>query len=438
MAGTEVYSYNLAKALSAKNEVFAFFRVSDPGQREYELRHTVYNGLPVYTVNNTFKQCKDFQDTYSNAAIDKIFSHFLEMVKPDIIHIQHLLFLSLGIVREAKKRGIPVVFTSNDYWLFCHKGQLIRSSDILCEKPEPDNCLGCLEAQLALNPMAATSYRFLRKRGPLFFLRLCKAGYLNARKVLPWRLRKAEEELQKREKNVLGTIDNIDCFIAPSQFMKRKLIAYGVPEEKIVFCQYGIETQRFVAVKKADPPTLKFCFIGTLLPAKGIDLLIRAFKDLGQKNTALYIYGKNVGYAGYEGFFAKLKNTAAEDKRIHFMGEIENNKIASVYAGIDVLIVPSIWYENAPLVIMEALASHIPVLASRIGGIPELIKEGSNGLLFDPRNRDDLRRKLELFFEDPGVLSRLRQGTKALRGIEENAQDMENIYEELLNGVAAA
>ena len=114
------------------------------------------------------------------------------------------------------------------------------------------------------------------------------------------------------------------------------------------------------------------------------------------------------------------------------MGEVENDKISSVYAGVDVLVVSSIWYENAPLVILEALAAHVPVVASRIGGIPELIKEGVNGLLFEPNNSEDLRRKLGLFFEDPMLLPRLKQGAQALRGIEENAQDMENIYEELL------
>jgi len=133
IAGTEVYTYALSKELLKRNEIFVFFRVNKSKEREYALTHSNFEGLETYAINHTFNQCSSFKEMYDNKAIDKVFGELLDKIKPDVVHIQHLLFLSFGIVIEAKKRNIPIVFTLNDYWLFCQKGQLLKDDFSICQ-----------------------------------------------------------------------------------------------------------------------------------------------------------------------------------------------------------------------------------------------------------------------------------------------------------------
>ncbi len=101
-------------------------------------------------------------------------------------------------------------------------------------------------------------------------------------------------------------------------------------------------------------------------------------------------------------------------------------------ANIDVLLVPSIWLENAPLVIQEAFLSKTPVIASRIGGIPELVTDGINGLLLNPGDIKDLKEKIEYIIRNPEVIKKFKESIPEVKSIEENAKEMEEIYIRLI------
>ncbi|MGA2775586.1 MAG: glycosyltransferase family 4 protein [Candidatus Omnitrophota bacterium] len=428
-AGTEIYTYRLSKALQEKgHEVSVFFRKNEPEKKEYSLSSGEYDGIPTFALNHTLNKSSSFRDTYLNGHIDNAFGCLLDSLKPDIVHIQHLLFLSLGIIKQSRQRGIPVVFTINDYWLFCPKGQLLTEQLQVCAGSNQGLCVSCIRPQFFIRRHIMFFYNLLRKYSPSWLLQVIKKTYfydMESRAevkesfpdLIAQRLFAAEEAASK-----------ISLFIAPSEFARSVFLKKGVPVEKIITCRHGIINPSIPIEHKADKQTVRFGYVGTLLPMKGIDLLVKAFRKLSAPHARFFIYGKAKAYAGYESFYKELKKKAKGDSRICLMGSFDNAYIGKVLSSIDVLVVPSIWPENTPLIILEALASHIPVVASRIGGIPELIKEGTNGLLFEPNNIDDLKRKLELFFENPGLLSHLKQGAKALRSIEENAQDMENIY----------
>ncbi|MGV9206416.1 MAG: glycosyltransferase, partial [Promethearchaeia archaeon] len=100
---------------------------------------------------------------------------------------------------------------------------------------------------------------------------------------------------------------------------------------------------------------------------------------------------------------------------------------------IDVLIVPSLWFENSPLVIHEGIEANIPIITSDLGGMAELVKHGKNGLLFEPRNPDDLHRKMKRFIHEPELLTLLTQKVTKVRTIQEDARDLEKIYYSLIN-----
>jgi len=427
-AGTEVYTYNLSKELSKRNHVYIFFRIKQLKKEEYALSHDVYKGLETYAVNHTFKRCSSFEETYADKKIDYLFGDLLDRIKPDLVHIQHLLFLSLGMVNEIKKRGIPIVFTLNDYWLFCPRGQLIKGDLTICDG-SLTGCKECIRAQLSIKKYSLRWYYRARNVLPNFLLQLLKNCYIFSISALPVRSDWQQDEIQKRLHFIKRVVSAVDIFITPSRFVKKIYLGWGLPEDKILSCSYGIRYEQpstDSSITEAD--VVRFGFIGTLLPMKGVDILIRAFKRIRSNNARLLIYGASRPYTGYENYCRQLAQMAAGDERIRLMGEFDNVDIGQKMMNIDVLVVPSIWLENSPLVIQEAFLYKKPIIASRIGGIPEFVSEGVNGLLFTAGDTCELQKKLEYVIKNPDILEFFKTNIPKVKSIEEHVQEIETIY----------
>jgi len=425
MAGTEVYSYRLAKELAKRHELFVFFRINNPKAEEYSVKRENFEGLETYAINNTFSRCRSFRDTYRNSEIDKKFGELLDKIKPEIVHIHHLLFLSHGLVDEIKKRNIPVVYTLHDYWLLCYKGQLIKDDLSICNNASVQQCRDCLKYLLSIRRNSLFLYNLLRKRLPAALVRgLKKIHLFFGKKVMAKRL---EEFFVSTKELYL----KIDLFIAPTKFMRDKFIEHGLPAEKIKHCNYGFEGKGFCNIKKNQSIRLRFAYLGTLLPMKGLDVLICAFKKIKNQDIELSIYGKIFSYSGFEFYPEKLKKIIGDDQRIKLEGGYNNDELVNILAKIDVLVVPSLWFENSPLVIQEAFMAKVPVIASGIGGIPELINQGVNGLLFNPGEQMDLVNKMQYLIDNPEILKEFARNAPLVKTIEDNAQEMERIYGQL-------
>src|SRR5262249_26697707 len=149
------------------------------------------------------------------------------------------------------------------------------------------------------------------------------------------------------------------------------------------------------------------------------------------RNAELHIYGGETDYAPYPDrgrFLAQLR----QSPHIRMMGRYKNEEVGRILREVDVVVAPSIWYENAPLVIREAFLAGKPVVTAAFGGMLELVQDGVNGLLFQPRDMLDLRRTLERFIVDPGLVRRLSQNFPAVRSITADAQSLEERYQVLI------
>lgn len=426
MGGTEIYSYQLSKELLKKNKVFVFFRTNDPTKREYSLIYNNYEGLETCAINHTFRLCRTFKDTYSHEAIDREFGKYLDKVQPDVVHIHHLLFLSHGLVNEIKQRKIPIVYTLHDYWLMCYRGQLLKKDFSICNGHSAMDCADCLEYLLSIRKYSLALYAELRKRWPLFLLESLKKLYLNLAKP------KSPKGLEEFKESIEAVSSKVDLFLAPSHFIENKFISRGFPASKIRYFPNGIDYKRLPVLKKNKSEALRFGFIGTLLPMKGINILISAFKEVKNRNMELFIYGRLFPYAGFESYPRVFRKMIRGDSRIRFMGEFDNKDIGKVFGDIDMLVLPSIWPENSPLIIQEAFLSKTPVLASRIGGIPELVDDGVNGLLFTPGDINDLQEKIKYIMAQPDKLESFKEHVPAVKSIEEHAKEIEAIYKEMV------
>lgn len=385
MAGSEVYTYNLSNELSKKHEVFVFTRIENPFMKPFETFEEEIKSLKIFRVNNLTPEYA-LERKYLNEDIDRIFENYLIKIKPDIVHIQHLSHLSTNIINIIKKYNIPIVFTIHDFWMYCIRGQLLTRDYKICKGPDFKECVSCL-----------------------------------------WYLNTNDKNFYEYNLHMKSIIDKIDVFLSPSNTLRDFYIKNGVNKNKVILSKYGFDKARIKYRRKLflKNKYITFGFVGRIIPAKGIHVLIEAFNKIqNKKGSVLKIFG-NLGNAGIY-----LRKLAKEN--IYFMGGFNNEDIDKILDEIDILVVPSIWYENSPLVIQEAFLKGIPVITSNIGGMAELVKDGENGYLFEVGNAESLKSIMEKLINNPNLLNNLSINPEDVRDIKDDAKFVEKIYEELL------
>jgi glycosyltransferase involved in cell wall biosynthesis len=380
MAGSEVYSYHLVKELNKVGiDVSVFSRVENQFHENYKIYREKYENIPILRVNKPKRDYLYF-DKFYDKNMNKIFRKELETKNPEIVHFGHLSHLSIDLIAIAKELNLPVVYTIHDFWLFCVKGQMINELGEICQNPSIENCQKCSP----YNPK--------------------------------------KEEVEKAFSDLKNIIDLVDIFISPSHTLRNFFISQGVPKEKIIYSKYGFDKSKIEFKRKSFKigDKIKFGFMGRVIPTKGIKVLTEVFSDL--ENETLNIYG-NIG----------AEKRFLESKNIIFKGGYKNEDISEVLKDIDVLIVPSTWLENAPLVIQEAFLSGIPVITSNIGGMAELVQNRKNGFLFEVGNSKDLKRVIAEISKNPKVLNSLEIDRNSVVDISDEVQNILEIYKGLLN-----
>jgi glycosyltransferase involved in cell wall biosynthesis len=238
----------------------------------------------------------------------------------------------------------------------------------------------------------------------------------------------ASEQLKKRRNSIEKTLENVDFFLAPSLYIKKQFEALGIHSDKIILHCLGLAIPKARVVGKRIDNRIKFAFIGTIIPAKGVHILIKAFNGIKSDSAILRIYGKLKDYAGFGGYPQSLK-AAKKNKNIEFIGEFCHEEVEKVLSTIDVLIVPSVWQENNPLIIREAFAARVPVVASRMGGIPETLVDGVNGLLFQPGSVNELRNKMQFIIDHPNIIDIFKSSLPQVKSIQEEINELEARYD---------
>ncbi len=436
-AGVEVYTYNLCRELAKRNQVFIFTRISDARKEEYGVIENRIGNLTVYSINNTFRHCSSLSEYYDNDSINIKFEELLKEVSPDVVHIQHLVFLSTGIMKIIEKNNIPIVFTLHDYWLICPKWHLLKSDWSVCKKAADSaydsECFDCLSGIINISKKTAKFYYLTKNILPGFLIPGLRKIYFSVSRRFSDK-NDHVDMLKERIQKIKSCLRYVNIFLAPSEYLRKKFIEFGIPAEKIELSRNGLNISLFAHPQdKKSSGKIRFGFIGTILPGKGLHILIKAFNQIKNNNLELLIYGALRSYAGYEDYLVNLRKIA-KSKNIKFMGEFDNEKVPDIFSNFDVLIIPSIWPENNPLVIQEAFLAKTPVIASRVGGISELIKEGVNGLLFDPYDPKDLRKKIEYLISNLEITKGFEVNMPKVKSIGDNAKEIEEIYKKIIAG----
>lgn len=414
-AGSEVYAQALAQALADRHDVHVFSRQQNKFVPDYFLQEEVDPAdsrvaLHIINLPQTF-------DQYRHVAVDERFGTLLDQLRPDLVHIGHLNHLSTSLVFEVQKRSIPLVFTLHDFWLMCPRGQFLQvrpkhGTELwpLCDGQENRTCAErCYSRHFSGNP---------------------EEEEIDITYWTQW--------VQRRMAHIREVCTAIDLFIAPSRTVLRRFQDdFGLSAQKLVYLDYGFHRERLQGRNRASGEPFTFGYIGTHIPAKGVNQLIEAFGRLSGQ-PLLRIWGRPSG-AETASLQALLKTMPEEVQgRISWMGEYRNTDIVpQVFNHCDAIVVPSIWLENSPLVIHEALQARVPVITANAGGMAEYVQHEINGLLFAHRNPTALATQMQRFVQDPAFARRLGErgyldaDGSNIPAMADHLHDLEQLYEQV-------
>jgi GT2 family glycosyltransferase/glycosyltransferase involved in cell wall biosynthesis len=436
--GSEIYAQAHALALRRQcgDEVVVFTREHDPNRAEYDVRTEQRDGLRIIRVNNNFRNTRTFEETYRNEQIGAIASRVIDDVRPDVAHIHHLTCLSTTIVRSLVERRIPSFITLHDYWLICHRGQLLDVDYRVCEGPagsdgkDPRGCRGCLGPAGGAGKigfLGAGTMRALERRLPATPGRHLRRLTSRLATVASSAM-EAEHQMQRRLEHMRDVCADVTHFLAPSGHMRDRFVQFGVAPGRITVSGYGVDHAPFARIERTPSPRLRLGFLGSLMMSKAPHVLLEAIGRLPRGAVSVDLFGPYSAYHGDDRYRHQLEPLLKQDG-VTVHSAIPHDRVAQALSSIDVLVVPSIWPENSPLVIQEAFLAGVPVVASRIGGIPEAVDDGRNGLLFRAGDSGDLARTLTRLLRDPGLLNTLRSGIPPVRTIEEDVQFARSVYQ---------
>lgn len=442
VGGSENYTLALSKELRRLgHRVAVFHRIADFTKEEYAVEQEEMDGLQVWRMNHIFRHYDRFEKLYRDDEIDKRFAAFLDTFQPHVVHIHHLTCLSTSSVLAAKERDCPVVMTLHDYWLICQRGQFLKTDLALCSGQEDKECVKCLTRELSTTETSrkiTSTYRRVMPDAPLLLHRmdalLRKMYGLYCQIFLP-RQDSALQQVRRRMDHIREICENIDLFIAPSRFLTEKFLAFGIPPTKLLYSDNGYNTAGFPdnhTRPREEGEKLRFGFIGVVFPPKGVHILVEAFREIGEEEAELTIHGASVPYEGFDGYGEQLQRLAAGRSNIRFAGAYHPSEVGKILGAIDVLVVPSVWYENSPLTIHEAFLARVPIITADLGGMREFVQDGVTGLLFRPRDAADLREKIRQCIRNPLLVQQLSARAPAVKTIAEDAVEMEKRYSRLL------
>jgi len=337
---------------------------------------------------------KSIKFIYSFEAKRKI-EKLIKNEKPDLAHIHNIYHhITPSIIPVLKKYNIPVIQTLHDFHLISPNYSLYSEKNGIHEECSHGKYWKAIIHKCIKNSRSASA--------------------LSAAKMYFEKITKIYNK-------------NVDIFISPSQFLMTKYIQNGFPSDKICFLKHFVELNEY---KPKFSPGKYILFFGRLHAQKGVKTLIEAVSTLPDVNLKIIGSGKEE---------KKLLKLIAKKNinNIEFLGAKYGKELKNIIRNSALVVVPSVWYENAPFAVLESFALGKPVIASNLGGLPELVKNKSTGLLFKEGNANDLREKILSLFLCPCLIRTM--GLQARLFVEKNFspekhyQDLMNIYKKAIN-----
>lgn len=379
------------KLLGCKCAVFAGEVTG--GSPPMRVRQDVFEGIQVFRVAIPERQVSFQRANFYNHAIERHFVDVLECKRPDLVHFHNLPGLSVDLIDLARKNGCATVLTVHDHWGFCHRQTLTKPDGAVCT--DFTACSNCLGVYIDFD--------------------------------------KTEQPIGKRNSYVRERLRRLDLLISPSQYLADQYIFAGYAPKQTAVLGNGVDLASFIGTNAplAASHEVRFGIACCLEEHKGVRHILDAIAALPQETRAKFYFA---GKGPLDHVIVHFINNNQNGNRVNFCGAFEYSAMNKFYRSIDVFVSASQWPENQPLTIMEAMASGVAVIAPDIGGITEMVRHGSAGLITPVRDVSALASAFQAYANDP-KLAKLHgqagQRTMSQQSIKKTALRLYNLYNQL-------
>ncbi|MFC5653575.1 glycosyltransferase [Paenibacillus solisilvae] len=384
--GTEKFVFNMARSMLSRGHRVKVVTYSNAALESYPqvfgevvYREYEYEGVPVLAYRHTFINV-DQTFEIGNKDLTLFAEEVINKEKPDLLHIGHPM-RGMEFIQTSLLLGIKYIITLTDFWFICPKSTLLQTNQALCSGPAMgENCR--IHCQL--------------------------------------------DHVHQRLHTYIPLLKSASRILSPSLSLAN-LFRSSLPGLHVEVLNHGMNYDTIRINEKGYQPgdSLTLFYGGSLNSHKGVHLILEAMSMISTDRLQLKIYGS--GPADYTDL---LNQGALLDSRITLCGLYSEHDIPHIYQNVDVAVVPSIWYENYPLTLHEALASQVPALVSNIGGMAEKVIDGFNGFTFRVGDARHLAERITQLLDNPSILNGFKANLKQLHipTTEQEADAYENIY----------
>ncbi len=373
--GTEIMSHDLCAAYNARDGIKARYLAASTALSRPEARPGALERLGADYLLRTGRYDMFTMTRLDGADWVAAITRVIAETDPDIVHLHGLDRLGVDLVtvlRRLRPR-MPIVLTLHDYQLICPNAGLLltRPDGALCHRPGPDACRRCF-------PQLAVGRHAMRKA------------------------------------HIMAVLGMVDAFVAPSQNLKDRFVAWGLQDARIKVLPNGVPPgapTRTRILDGLDRQRNRFAFFGQFASHKGLYTLLEAAARLkaGGADLRLSLYGRmfHPSKDAQDRFAAALDRAAPLAQHL---GAYDRSELPGLMAATDWVVLPSLWFENAPLTVLEAQRAGRPVICTDIGGLPELVHDGVNGLHVPRGDAAALAETMALAAENPDLWDRMAEG----------------------------
>ncbi|MFW9263334.1 hypothetical protein A4S05_06645 [Nostoc sp. KVJ20] len=429
--GTETYTLDLAINLQklGHEPIIVSARFSGEPKTDNVITYYEYDGLPVYCIDKNYIPNTRIKDTYYQPEIGQLLRQLLVDIQPDIVHVTHLINHTAILLEVINELQIPTVATLTDFYGFCFNNKLEAADGSLCLGPnrQRTNCLACLLKARSSFSTATLAERYVGQ----YPQSLITAKALNLLIKIPGFQRGV----------IAGTVLDVTCrpdllsyyyryyraVIAPTVFLRKAYVRNGLTAP-IYDIKFGIDLPILTISTRPINAPIRFGFIGQMTVHKGVDILVDAFCRLPYGAAELYLFGSEKQDPDYSLNLHKKANGYS----VKFCGTFPKEEMLKIFSNLDFLVIPSRWYENSPLVLLNSLASHTPVIVSDVEGMTEFVEEGKNGYTFKMGDVQELEQIMQKIIQNPETSLKMSQTTEYPRTTKIMTQEVIKVYQDVL------
>lgn len=426
IGGTEIYILSLAKSLLA-HRAESVVLIPNYGFTTNEVYFV--EGIKVVKYAEPSLVSRSLIMGKAKPLGVEAFTELLLEEAPAVVHF-HTIGNSIGITLHhlvaARALGFKTVITFHLSGYSCKTGNLMYKDEVVCDGYiDIRRCTACV---YAVKQMVPIKQRLLLSTAMLAY----KLNYdttnwastLGTAIGFPFVIEHLKETL-------VAIVAHCDKAVVLTQWYKKVLLLNDIPEDKLVLISQGLPVQEYHPLQQVTdewPAVIKLVFIGRIMEEKGLHLLIAAVQQSAPSAISLDIFAQPNDSA-----YAKaLKNITAANLNISWKGLLAPGIVVATLAAYDVLCLPSIVCEMSPLVIQEAFAAGIPVIASNVYGNQEQVSDGINGWLFNFNDSNDLKIKLQMLIDNPMMIEEAKQMIPAIKTFDVVAQEYIGVYKNVL------